>query len=93
MDIDYLIAAAIGLSQITDEEMTVEEAFDLHLTEQDVALTAGDWQISYTAPREVAHIICKNPATGMTMYYVIPLELFQTEFGTLEAFAAYEYFG
>ena len=87
VDIDNLFAAAIGLSQIADEGMTVEEAFDLHLTEQEVALTLGDWQISYTAPREVSHIICKNPTTGMTRYYVIPQELFQTEFGTLEAFA------
>ena len=86
---DYLVVAAIGLSQITDEAMTVQEAIALHLQPQEVTLVSGSWQISYYAPRDIAHILCKNPETGMTQYYVLPLGILEEYFGTLETFVGW----
>ena len=88
VDIDHMIALAVGLSQICDDGMTVEEAIALHTQEQEVSLVYQNWQISYIAPRNVAHIICKNTATGMTRYYVIPKNLFEVapQCGSLERF-------
>ena len=88
VDVDYMIALAVGLSQICDEAMTVEEAIALHTHRQEVSATFDDWQISYVAPNQVAHIILKNTVTGMTVYYVMPKALFEAspECGNLETF-------
>lgn len=87
VDVDYVVAFGVVLSQVCDEGMTVEEAIALQTEPQEVALVCGDWQISYLAPRGVSHILCQNTVTGQTRYYVLPTLVFETSFVTLEAFA------
>ena len=87
VEYEQVLRVPIGTSQIFDEGMTVEEAIALHTQPREMALTFGDWQLSYYAPREVAHIHCENTVTGQILYFVLPQVIFETYFETLEAFS------
>ena len=87
VEYEQVLRVPIGTSQIFDEGMTVEEAIALHTQPREKALTFGDWQLSYYAPREVAHIHCENTVTGQILYFVLPQVIFETYFKTLEAFS------
>ena len=87
VEYEQVLRVPIGTSQIFDEGLTVEEAIALHTQPREMALTFGDWQLSYYAPREVAHIHCENTVTGQILYFVLPQVIFETYFETLEAFS------
>ena len=87
VEYEEVLRVPIGTSQIFDDGMTVEEAITLHTQPRETKLTFGDWQLSYYAPREVSHIHCENTVTGQILYFVLPREIFDIYFETLEGFS------
>ena len=90
VEYEQVLRIPIGTSQIFDDGMTVEEAIALHTQPRETALTCGNWKLSYYAPREVTHIHCENTATGQILYFVLPREIFNVYFETLEDFSQSE---
>lgn len=96
-DLAYILRASIGLSQLWDEEMTVDEAIALHTEEQEITLVYNNWNVTFYAPRKVTHMIAKNTETGQTLYTVVPKAIAEEVF-LLDDFMAeycisrYEYY-
>lgn len=82
------IRLAVGLGQILDESLTVEDAIALQKKEMTPTASYKKWEGASFCPGEVMHIVCQNTVTGQTVYYILPKGIFDTYYKDLNSFMA-----
>ena len=81
--------AAVGLAQLMDESMTLQQIVTLLAKDGEPDLQLGNWSVYYENTGEVVHVVCKNTATKQTIYHVLPQKLIDTYFKDLTSFVQF----
>jgi len=86
LDPEYALRVPIAYSLIADKGMTAEEVYKLLVEEMEPTDTWRDYQVTVYCPRDVMHILLRNPETGGHQYWLVDKARFDAHYGDLTTF-------